>query len=183
MKPRSTLLALAAMAALGGVAQAQTATAPALPVTGVVPALCSTGALAGDGVFSLGTLIDTTTGFLRTDLAAAPKTLTGGFCNAKSTIGVAATPLTAQSFVGAAPAGFSSTVHYTASAANWTTTPASFRTGQSSNPAASQGRADAYTGDVVVSLGAFATAGGEQLRLVSDPVYRGVVTVTLAAAN
>lgn len=175
------LLGLAGFA-LAGAAQAQTATAPVLPVIGNVPALCSAGSISGDNTFNLGVLVDTTTGLLRSDLAAAPKTLTAGFCNTHSSINVQATPVTAQS-VASAPGGYSRTVNYVATASNWTATPAAFNTASASNPDATQTRATAFAGDIQVALSGFSTGGGAQLRLVSDPVYRGQVTVTLAATN
>ncbi|WP_423603664.1 hypothetical protein [Sphingomonas sp. MS122] len=183
---RSLILAAGAIAALtGGSAAAQSATdTKSFTVTGNVPALCSGGTIAGAGsTFDLGVLVDTSTGVLRTDLAAPPKTLTGAFCSAQSTITVAATPLAAQNFTATPPAGFSRSVNYTATASGWTTTPASFATGAATNAAATQTRATAFSGDITVGIGTFGTSGGNALRLVADTSYVGVVTVTLAVAN
>ncbi len=97
--------------------------------------MCAGGTLVGgNDTFDLGVLIDTTTGFLRTDLAAPGKVLSGAYCSGRSTITVAATAMAAQNFTAAPPAGFSRTVDYTATAAGWTTTPASFATAAASNP-------------------------------------------------
>lgn len=183
---RILILAAGAFAALSaGSAAAQSATdTKSFAVTGNVPALCSGGTIAGTGsTFDLGVLIDTTTGLLRTDLAAPPKVLTGSFCSSRSTITVNATPMVAQNFVATAPAGFSRTVDYTATASGWTPTAATFATGAGSNPGAIQSRGTAFSGDITVSIGTFATNGGSGLRLVSDTSYLGLVTVTLAVAN
>jgi len=183
------LTARAAFATLvfcwAGAASAQSATdTKTFTVTGTVPALCVGGTVTGgNATFDLGVLVDTSTGLLRTNLSAPSKTLTGSFCSARSTITVAATPVTAQTFTGTAPTGFSRGVNYTATAAGWTTTAASFTTGQASNPAAVQTRTTAFTGDITVSLGNFSTDGGVALRLVADPAYLGNVTVTLAVAS
>lgn len=153
-------------------------------VVGNVPAMCVGGTLAGTGsTFDMGVLIDLNTGLLRTDLAAPPKVLSGSFCSTRSTITVAATPMTAQTFTTTPPTGFSRTVNYTATAAGWTTTPASFTTGAASNPAAVQSRATAFSGDITVSVSSFATGGGATQRLVADTNYQGNVTVTLAVAS
>lgn len=180
------LLALSALAvALPGAAQAQSTTSTKeFQVIGNVPPLCAGGTLTGgNDIFDLGVLIDTTTGFLRTDLSAPNKIMTGSFCTTRSTINVSATPLTAQNFTATPPAGFSRTVNYTATAAGWTTTPASFNTATVANPAATQTRNTAFTGDITVGIAGFATGGGNSLRMIADTSYRGLVTVTLAAAN
>ena len=92
--------------------------------------MCVGGIVAGTGsTFALGVLIDVNTGLLRTDLAAPPKVLAGSFCSSRSTITVNATPLAAQTFTTTPPTGFSRSVNYTATAAGWTTTTASFSTG------------------------------------------------------
>lgn len=179
------LLAAAALALTPAAALAQSSTdTKQFDVIGNVPALCTGGTLVGgNGTFDLGVLIDTTTGLLRSDLAAPAKVLAGSFCSARSTINIVATPMTAQNFASAAPAGFSSSVDYTATASGWTTTPAAFSTALSANPAGTQTRATAFTGDITVGLAGFATTGGNALRLVADPSYRGLVTVTLTAAE
>jgi hypothetical protein len=179
------LLATAALA-LPAAAQAQAldTDSTSLALIGSVPALCTGGAVTGgDTTYDLGVLVDTATGLLRTDLSAPDKVMAGSFCSTRSTISVEATAMTAQSFAGVAPAGFSKDVHYTATASGWTTTPASFSTAAASNPGASQSRATAFSGDIAVGISGFATAGGNALRLVSDPQYRGQVIVTLTAAN
>jgi hypothetical protein len=180
-------LSAAALLLAGGAstasAQSNTATAGPFPVTGNVPALCSTGTLSGTGAFPLGVLINTGTGFLRTDLAAPAQVLTSAFCTAQSTITISATPLLSQTVTGTPPNGFSRTVNYTATASGWTANAASFTTGAATNAAASQARSTAFQGDVTVSIGSFTTGGGNALRMVSDPSYVGNVTVTLAATN
>jgi hypothetical protein len=182
-----TLLTAVLLGSLPIAAQAQEATSTdtkTFQVTGNVPALCSGGTLGNNqGTFDLGVLINTSTGFLRTDLAAPGRTLAGAFCSAQSTITVAATPLVAQNFTATPPGGFSRSVDYTASAAGWTTTPASFVTSAASNAAATQTRVTPFSGDIAVSVANFATTGGNALRLVADNNYRGTVTVTLAAVN
>lgn len=153
-------------------------------VIGTVPALCSIGLPDNTGgVFDMGVLVDTTTGLLRSDLAAPGKVLAGAFCASRSTIAISATPMLAQNFSGTAPAGFSSSVNYVASASGWTETPARFDTGSSGNAAATQGRDNAFTGDITVGVSAFSTAGGAQLRPVADDAYQGQITVTLTAAE
>ena len=186
MRYTSLLLGFAAVAAFPGAASAQsnTATAGPFPVTGNVPALCSGGTLTnGNTSFDLGVLINLATGFLRTDLAAPPKVLTGAFCTSRSRITVNATPLQTVTNTGAPGTGFSRTVHYTATASGWTTSPAVFATGAATNSGASQDRSTAFTGDITVSIGSFSTAGGDLLRLIADPSYQGTVTVTLAVAS
>lgn len=180
------MIASAALAmALPGAAMAQSASdTRQFPVIGTVPAICSAGTLVGgNSTFDLGVLINTTTGFLRNDLSAPNKVLSGAFCNASSTIGITATPLAATNFTATPPAGFSRAVNYTATASGWTTTPASFVTGAGSNTAATQSRPTPFTGDITVGISAFATVGGNTLRPVADTSYTGLVTVTLAVAN
>ena len=183
MKTVLAALALTALGAAPALAQS-TATAGPLPVTGNVPALCSAGTVTGgDQVFGLGVMIDTSTGFMLNNLAAPNKVVTGSFCNFRSTISIAAAPMTAQAATGAPPAGFANAVNFTATASGWTTTAASTTTGAVSNPAASQSRLTAFAGDITVGVSGFSPVGGTGLRLVSDPSYRGTVTVTLAVAN
>jgi hypothetical protein len=189
LKRLAGLSALAIAIAWSGSAAAQTeggsdTDTKNFTVVGNVPAMCVGGTLAGTGAtFDMGVLIDLNTGLLRTDLAAPPKVLSGSFCSARSTITVAATPMAAQTFTATPPAGFSRSVNYTATASGWTTTPASFVTGAASNPAAVQTRATAFSGDITVSVGNFATDGGATQRLVADTNYQGNVTVTLAVAS
>lgn len=161
-----------------------TATAGPFPVLGNVPAFCASGSLSNDdGVFAVGTLIDTSTGFLLPNLSVPTKTLHGAFCSSRSTITVDATPMTARNAIDVPAAGFSRTVNFTATATGWTNVPASFVTGAATNAAAVQTRATGFTGDIIVGIGAFETGGGNTLRLVADPRYEGSVTVTLAIAN
>lgn len=186
MANRAVLIGtLLAGSLLGTAGAAQSVTgAKQFAVTGNVPALCVGGTVAASGSnFDLGVLVDTSTGLLRAGLTAPAKTLTGSFCSARSTITIAATPMTAQAFTSTPPASFSRGVNYTATASGWTTTPASFATGGTSNPAAVQQRATAFAGDIAVTIGGFSTDGGSSLRLVSDASYLGSVTVTLAVAS
>lgn len=170
-------------AASAAVAQSSDSEGP-LPVTGTVPAFCTSGTNgSGSGTFDLGVLIDLTTGLLRNDLAAPPKVLAGAFCSTSSNISISATPLVSVNNVATPRAGLSRSVDFTATAAGWTTSPATFTTGAGSNPAASQNRATAFTGDIIVSITGFTTSGGNALLLIADPAYLGSVTVTLAAAS
>ena len=153
-------------------------------VIGTVPPLCSVGIPDNTGgIFDMGVLVDTTTGLLRTDLAAPDKILAGAFCSSRSTIAVDATPMQALNFVGTPAAGFASAVDYVATASGWTVAPASFDTAATSNPAASQDRASAFTGNISVGVSDFATAGGATLRPVADDEYLGEITVTLSASE
>lgn len=181
----STLIASALLAlALPGVAAAQTNTSTKnVGIVGFVPVICAGGTLTGGNTFDVGVLIDTTTGFLRSDLAAPTQTLAGSFCSTRTTINVLATPMVAQNFTATAPEGFSRQVDYVATASGWTTTPASYNTATTANPAATQSRDSAFTGPITVGIGRFATTGGAARRLVADTTYRGTVTVTLTAVN
>lgn len=187
-KLAAMLVLLPALAAPAAV-QAQeagslTTSSKEFTVTGSVPPICSGGSLSsGDSTFALGVLIDTTTGLLRTDLAAPAKVMSGSFCSTRSTINLTATPLAAQNFTATPPTGFSREVNYTATASGWTPVAASYTTGAATNAAATQTRDSAFSGDIAVSLSGFATAGGAALRPVADTSYRGTVTVTLTAAN
>lgn len=187
MHLRTLTLAAFALGVLPAMAHAQVATSTdtkTFQVTGNVPALCSGGTLGNNqGTFDLGVLINTSTGLLRTDLAAPSRTLAGAFCSAQSTITVNATALVAQNFTATPPSGFSRSVDYTATASGWTTTPASFTTSLANNTAATQSRSTPFSGDIAVAVANFGTTGGNALRLVADTNYRGTVTVTLAAAN
>lgn len=196
---RHSAAALALAAALGlsttALAQARVGATPtptpvsttatqSFTVTGNVPVQCTGGTVTGgSSVFALGTLTDTTTGLLRTDLSAPARVITGSFCTSRSTISVTATPIAAQTFTAAAPTGFARTVDFTATATGWTTTPASFATGAATNPGATQSRDTPFSGDISVGIGGFATTGGSNLRLVADTNYSGTVTVTLTASN
>lgn len=189
MKPQSLLLAAiatclapASLAAQEG--EASVSDSEQFQVIGTVPALCSVGIPDNTGgVFDMGVLVDTTTGLLRTDLSAPDKILAGAFCSSRSTIVIAATPMLAQNFTGTPPAGFAGSIDYVASASGWTVTPASFNTAATSNPAATQVRASAFTGNIAVGVSDFATSGGASLRPVADDEYLGEITVTLTAAE
>lgn len=181
---RAPFLIAAALLAVPGVAAAQSTTdTKSVAIVGTVPILCAGGTLTGGNTFDVGVLIDTTTGFLRSDLAAPSQTLAGSYCSTRTTINVVATPMTAQNFTVTPPSGFSRQVEYTATASGWTTTPASYRTDSATNPAATQSRTTAFTGPITVGIGGFATTGGDALRLVADTTYRGTVTVTLTAVD
>ena len=183
---RSFSSSLTALLIAGGASAATaqtTAQQGPIPITGNVPPLCTAGTnTSGSGSFDLGVLINPATGLLRNDLFAPPKILTGAFCSARSNISVSATPLLSVNNL-TAPGGFSRTVDFTATAAGWTTAPATFNTGTASNPGATQLRNTPFTGDITVSIGSFSTGGGNTLRLVSDPAYLGSVTVTLSVAS
>lgn len=185
---KALLLASIGLLAVAGSAMAQevdlsTDSVGPLPVTGNVPALCSAGDVqGGDNVYALGVLIDTATGFLLDDLSSPDKIVTGSFCNSQSTITIDATPMTAQSFVGTPPDGFTDTVDYTATASGWTTNAATTNTAAATNPNATQTRSTAFAGDITVGVSTFAPSGAG-LRLLADPAYQGEVTVTLAVVE
>lgn len=182
----SFLTALAALAPAAAMAQEQptVSDSESFQVIGNVPALCSIGIPDNSGaVFDLGVLVDTTTGLLRTDLSAPDKVLAGAFCASRSTIEISATPMQAQNFAGAAPAGFSTAVNYVATASGWTIVPAEFDTGSATNANASQVRASAFTGDITVGISDFSTAGGASLLPVADDEYLGQIVVTLSASE
>lgn len=184
LKPNLCLAIALGAAATVPVHGQTTATAGPLPVVGTVPAMCFAGTLAGaQGTFDLGVLTETATGLMRKDLAAAPKVLSGAFCSAKSTITITATPLVSQNNLATPPTGFSRRVDYVATASGWTPAPAAFSTAQTTNAAAVQQRGSAFQGDITVGISGFSTAGGDTLRLVADPSYKGAVTVTLAVAD
>jgi hypothetical protein len=189
MKSLSALVALAASFAFGSSLAAQEAEASVsdseqFQVIGTVPALCSVGIPDNSGgIFDMGVLVDTTTGLLRTDLTAPDKILGGAFCSSRSTIVIEATPMLALNFTGTPPAGFSSAVDYVATASGWTETAAAFNTASATNPAATQVRDSAFTGNITVGVSNFATAGGATLRPVADDEYRGEITVTLTATE
>lgn len=180
MKSLFTVAAMAA-ALLAESAAAQSASdSQDFSVIGTVPAICIGGSVAADGgIFDLGVLVDTSSGLLRTDLSAPNQVLSGGFCSSRSSIAVAATPIVAQTFTSAAPAGFSRSVDFAASAGGWTDAPAVFNTASATNPAARQTRGTPFMGPITVGIANFATTGGSTLRLVADGSYSGTVTVTL----
>jgi hypothetical protein len=182
MRKLQLLIAAAALFGASSAFAATSATVGPLAISGNVPALCAGGSVSGgDSTFGLGVLIDTATGLMRTDLSAPNKAVVGSFCNAQSTITVTASPMTAQTFTGTPPSGFTNGVNFTATASGWTTTAASTTTGAGSNPAATQTRTTAFSGDITVGISGFAPVGGA-LRLLADPTYRGTVTITLAVA-
>jgi hypothetical protein len=161
-----------------------TAVTSPFQVVGNVPPICAGGTLSSfNGTYDVGTMIDTSTGFLLPNLSAPSKILTGSYCTARSSITINATPMTAQNATATPPAGFSRTVNFTATASGWTASPATFTTGAATNAAALQTRNTAYTGDITVAVSGFTTGGGNTLRMVADPVYQGTVTVTLAVVN
>jgi hypothetical protein len=176
-------LLLACLAPSLGLAQETRSpvTAGPYPVTGNVPALCAFGTIAGaTGRFDLNVLIDTTTGFLRTDLAPPSRTITGSWCNARSTLNVVGTRMSAQGFTTTPPTGFSTGVDYTASASSWTPSPAVYATGVTTAQAtATQSQTAPNASNIVLTLSTFATQGGPTLRPVADPNYAGTVTLTL----
>jgi|SRR3954469_19286176 hypothetical protein len=185
MRLFSSSLAALLIAGSGSAALGQTtAQRGPVPISGNVPALCTSGTnSSGSGNFDLGVLTNTGTGLLRNDLVAPPKILTGAFCSARSNITVSATPLLSVNNTASPGNGFSRTVNFTATATGWTTTAATFTTGAASNPAATQLRPTPFLGDITVSINGFSTGGGNGLRLVADPAYLGSVTVTLAVAS
>ncbi|MDE1918927.1 MAG: hypothetical protein KGJ57_22730 [Sphingomonadales bacterium] len=151
-------------------------------VNGSVATACYGGTLTGgDTTFALGLLTDTSTGLLRKDLSAPDKVLTGAYCNLRSTLAIAATPMTAQNATATPPSGFTRSVDYTATASGWTVTPASVNTALAVNTGATQTRDSAFAGTITVSIGQFAATGGNTQVLVSDTAYRGTVTLTLSA--
>ena len=157
------------------------ATTGPLPVTGNVPALCAFGTIDGaTGRFDLGVLINTSTGFLRADLAPPTRTITGSWCNSRSSLNVTGALMTAQGFSATPPTGFSTGVDYQTSAASWTTSPAVFFTSVTTAQAgATQIQTSPNASNIVLTLSGFATRGGTTLRPVADPNYSGSVTLTL----
>ena len=153
-------------------------------VVGNVPAICAGGAVTtAGGIFDLGVLVDTATGFLRTDLSAPAQLIQGSFCSSRSNIAVVASPIVAQGFTGTPPTGFSRSVDYVASASGWTTSPAVFATASATNADAVQDCETPFSGPITVSIAGFATTGGSALRMVADTSYQGTITVTLTPEN
>jgi hypothetical protein len=180
---RNTWIAALAVAALAPAALAGDVTGTVSVGGHVTNFSCTIGSNAGDDTFDLGVLVDLATGLLKQNLAVPSKTLSGSFCTTRSVITVSAAPMSAQSSNGTAPSGFSSQVDYTATASGWAPSPAVYQTGQAVNPAASQIRSTAWSGDILITLTGFTTTGGNTLRLVSDPLYEGAVTITLSVAS
>lgn len=184
MTARALRLPVLALVLCGPSLAAESDTKGPVPITGNVPILCSIGTVsASDNVFAVGLLTDTSTGRLLPNLSAPPRVIAASYCNTRSQISIAASPMEAQSYTAAPPDGFSRIVDYTATASGWTAAPASYMTGSATNPQATQLRNTAFGGDITVSVSAFQTNGGNDLRLVSDDAYRGIVTVTLLAVN
>lgn len=184
----STLVAGMAFASTAFAAEGEQSTSTSsvgpMPVTGNVPAICSSGTISGgDNVFGVGVLIDTASGLLLQNLTAPPKTIGASFCNSRSTITVSATPLVAQNFTDTAPTNFSKSVDFTATASGWTETAAVTNTGAAQNPNATQTRSTPFTGPITVTVSNFTTTGGSNLLMVADTNYEGTVTVTLAVAS
>jgi hypothetical protein len=182
------LVAIATLAFPTGLAaqesEASVSDSEQFQVIGTVPPLCSIGIPDNSGgVFDMGVLVDTTTGLLRTDLVAPNKILSDAFCASRSTIVIEASPMLAQNFAGTPAAGFANSIDYVASATGWTLIPASFNTAATSNPAATQSRNSAFTGNIAVGVSNFATTGGPSLRPVADDEYLGEITVTLTAVE
>lgn len=185
MKRSTIAFAALLIAGTATAASAQTtASRGPIPITGNVPVICTAGTLGpGGSAFDLGILSEVSTGQIRSTLSAPPKILTAAFCSTASTITIHATPLVSQNNVTPPPAGWSRRIDYNATASGWTTNPAVYATGSASNPSAVQSRATAFQGDITVSIGTFSTNGGNNLRLVADPAYQGIVTVTLTATS
>ena len=175
------LLSSPSLVAAQPVTTVTTVTTGPLPVTGNVPPLCAFGAIDGtNGRFDLGVLINTSTGLLRTDLAPPTRTITGSWCNSRSSINVSGILMTAQGFNTAPPTGFSTGVDFQANATNWTSAPAVFSTGiPTAQTGATQVQTSPNASNIVLALSSFATRGGTTLRPVADPSYAGSVTLTL----
>ena len=179
---KTAILTAAAILVSAGAANAQvgtTSTSPNMPVTGSVPILCAVGTVSGNGDFPLGTLIDTATGKMRQNITADPRTISGSWCNAPSTISISATQLTAQNSTGTLPGGFSRTLNYTATASGFSALPATFVTGSTPNSTATRNVTGPLTAPITVTVSAV-TPVGDNPFLVADSSYRGTVTVTLA---
>lgn len=176
-----TALALVALPGLASAQAVTTVTTGPLPVVGSVPALCAFGTIDGtNGRFDLGVLINTSTGLLRTDLAPPTRTITGSWCNSRSSLNVTGALMTAQASTTTPPTGFANGVHFQASAANWTTSPAVYSTAvTTAQTAATQLQTSPNASNIVLSLSSFETRGGATLRPVADPNYAGSVTLTL----
>ena len=183
---KTTLFLTTAIGLLAaGPSLAQVAVAGPISVNGNVPALCAFGQTDTlIGSFEMGVLIDTTTGLLRGDLAAADKVITGSFCNSSSSLNVTASRMAAQNFTGVVPANFSSAIDFTATATGWTPTAAAYQTGfVGTQAAASQNQPQPTAGVITLKVGTFATQGGASLRPVADESYRGTVTLTLTPTS
>lgn len=184
----SALIALACPA----VALAANPTSATLTINGSVSQACSLGSVTGSSTFAVTTggsgLIDTATGLLGSNPQTdGNRTITGSWCNTKSTISVAAAPMVAQNFAGTPPSTFSKAVNYTASVSGWAASAATSVTGGDASGAGSstnvaQTQTSPQAGDITVALSNFATGGGASNRLVADPSYQGSITVTLAVA-
>lgn len=154
-----------------------------ITVTGSVTAACHLGSPTATTV-EVGTLANSSDGTLA-PISPQSTTITASWCNTGSIIGISATPLVAQGFAGAPPAGFTKAVNYTASASGWTATPASFITAGNSSGTVSgtpvpgtQTTTDPVGQTITVSVSGFATPASAG-RLVADPNYSGTITITL----
>jgi len=152
-------------------------------VTGSVGVACHLSAPSVSSL-SVGTLANLSDGTLA-PITPQSITISDSWCNTGSTISVSATPMVAQSFSGAPPAGFTKAVNYTATATGWTPTPPSFTTtgDTSGNVSGSPAPGTATSNDpvaqtITVGVGSFTTPAAGN-RLVADPVYSGQVTITL----
>jgi hypothetical protein len=181
------VVALAALIAFAASqAFAATTTSPSttvLSVVGHAPGACTLG-VAGNKTLNIGEMVDPTTGELANITNPPSTSIAGSWCNTASTLTVLATPLVAQSFVGAPPSGFTKAVNYTATVSAWTTNPATFATNgdvsgvQHNNSPGSQSQSSPSSATMVVSIGSFASPGAGDF-LVADPNYNGTITITL----
>jgi hypothetical protein len=180
---RHLLLIAPLVLGLAGPALADPATAT-ITVTGEVSGTCHLGT-PSDATLSLGSLVNSADGTLNPSIPNVSTTIPGSWCNTGSIISVSATPLVAQGFSGSPPAGFTKAVNYTASASGWAGSAATFTTAGNTSgvvtgtPApGSQTQADPAANVITVGLSAYASPSSTA-RLVADPHYQGVITVTL----
>jgi hypothetical protein len=155
-----------------------------ITVSGTVAGTCHLGA-PNDATLSLGSLVNTADGTLNPAIPTASTTIPGSWCNTGSKISISATPLVALGFSGAPPAGFTKAVNYTATASGWTGAGAAFTTNgdtsgvvTGSATPGSQTQNDPEANSIVVALSAYASPASGA-RLVADPHYQGIITVTL----
>jgi hypothetical protein len=168
---RLGLLLLAPLAALLPAA-AMADSSATVTITGSVAVACHLGSPANSTI-AVGTLSNLSDGTLAA-IGPQSTTIADSWCNTGSTISLSATPLVAQSFSGAPPSGFTKAVNYTATASGWTSTPPSFAT----PTPASQTSNNPVAQTITVGVSAFATPSAGN-RLVADPVYSGLITITL----